>query len=144
MTTTFAPGLPPSPSAARRTRWANSPGDSSAVSIGWMAMWPDVEVPGDVHPEARRPLQDGLDPLVEGEDDGPLAAARRGPGVLDGERRFAAPGRAEEDRAGAVLEAPAQQGVQLRVVGLEQAPLLAADVLAGDEPREDVQPARLR
>ena len=41
MTITFAPGLPPSPSTARRTRWANSPGESSAVSIGWMAIWPE-------------------------------------------------------------------------------------------------------
>ena len=67
----------------------------------------------------------------------------RGPGVLDGERRFAAPGRPEEDRAGAVLQAPAQEGVQLLVVGLEQAALLAVVVLPRDEPREDVQAALL-
>ena len=30
MTTTFAPGVPSLPSTAARTRWANSPGDSSA------------------------------------------------------------------------------------------------------------------
>ena len=101
-----------------------------------------VDVLRDVHPEARRPLQDGLEPLVEGEDGGPLAAVRRGPRVLEGERRFAAAGRPEEDRAGAVLEAAAQEGVQLDVAGFEQAPLLAVVMLRGDEPRKDVEASR--
>ena len=103
-----------------------------------------LDVLRDVHPEARRPLQDGLQPLVEGEDRGPLAAGRRGPRILEGERRLAAPGGAEEDRTGAVLEAPAHQRIQLGVAGLEEAALLAVVVLGGDEPREDVEAPRLR
>ena len=144
MTMTFAPGWPSAPSAAVRTRWANSPGESSAVSMGWMRMRPDSTSVEMSMPRPVGPLQDGLQPLVEGEDRGPLAAGRRGPRVLDGERRFAAPGRAEEHGAGAVLEAAAQQGVQLAIAGLEQAPLPAAVVLGGDEPGEDVEPARAR
>ena len=103
-----------------------------------------LDVRRDVHPQARGPLQDGLQPLVEGEDRGPLAAGRRRPRILDGERRLAAAGGAEQDRAGPVLEPAAHQGIQLGVAGLEQAPLLAVIVLGGDEPREDVEAARAR
>src|SRR5271165_312577 len=93
MTITFTPGLPSSLSAARRMRWANSPGESS--------------------------------------------------GVPDGERRFAAPGRPEEDHAVPVLQPPAQEGVHLLVAGLKQTALQAAVVFPRDEPREDFQPALL-
>lgn len=41
-----------------------------------------VEVSGKVHPEAGRPLENGLDSLVEGEDGSPLAALSRSAGVL--------------------------------------------------------------
>jgi hypothetical protein len=55
-------------------------------------------VPGKVHPEPGRPLENGLDSHVECEDGSPLAALGRSAGVLKGERRFAAAGRPEEDR----------------------------------------------
>src|SRR5512135_2169609 len=101
-----------------------------------------LDVLRDVHPEARRPLQDGLQPLVEGEDRCPLAAGRRGPRILEGERRLAAAGGAEEDRTGPVRDAPAHQQIQLGVAGFEEAALLAELMLGGDEPRKDVEAPR--
>ena len=95
----------------------------------------------EVHPEARHPLEHGLQALVEGEDGGPLAAGGGGQGVLDRQRRLATPGRADQQHAGAELDAAAEQGVEFRVVRLEHAPLLPVVVLGGDQPREHVQPA---
>ena len=99
-----------------------------------------AKISGKVHSETCGALQDRFHPLVEGENGGSLTPFRGRPGVLEGERRLPAAGWSEKDRAGAVLKTPAQQGVQLLILRFKQAALLALDMLARDEPRENVQP----
>ncbi len=82
--------------------------------------------------------QQGVDALVENEQGSLLPLLGRRHHKLRGQRRLSGSGRADDQGAGAVLEAPAEQGVQLG----DAAGQLFCDrrqaMLARDEPRKDV------
>ena len=92
-----------------------------------------------------RPLQrvnSVLRALVEHEDDRLLAAPGRRDAELRGDRRLAGAGAADDQRAGAVFDAAAEQRVERRR-GSDASfgTLPSAAVFGGDQPREDHEAA---
>ena len=131
-------------STACGSRWANSPGDSSAGSTCWMA------------------ISAALDVLLEGRCRAPQrasaacarlsskmnsAASRRAAAAAATNcaamRRLAGAGRADDQRAGAALDAAAEQLHRARAMPPDSFARAAAwrDV-RGDQPREDSSPPR--
>ena len=128
-------------STARRMAWANSPGDSSAGSTCCTVTRPASTCCRRSIPRPARARQQRVEALVEDEQRRALAARGRRRHELGGERRLAGPGRADDQRAGAPLEAAAEQRVQLGDAAGELLHRRRRAVLAGDQPRKDLEPA---
>ncbi len=138
MTRTRAPSF----STARRARWLNSPGDSSAGSTCWTDEGAALLVRTEVHPDRRGPAVEHGRALVEGEDRGVLAPLGGGERVLRRDGRLAAARRPHEQQARPALRATAEQRVERGEAARHG---LVPDVLPGlgrDEAREHHHAAR--
>ena len=94
-------------------RGSNSPGESSAGSTCLTTTAPVSTCRRRSMPSAAARVEERDRALVEDEQ-GRLLAARRGRGgELRGERRFAGPRGADDQRAGALLDAAAEQRIEL-------------------------------
>ena len=72
-----------------------------------------------------------------------VAARGRGGGVLQGDGRLAGARRADQQRAGAAVDAAAEQRIERRHAAADRLARNGGDVLRRDEAREDVEPAAL-
>ena len=103
---------------------------------------PGVDVLPQVDPQAGGAGQQRVEALVEDEQRRVLAALGRRRHELRGQRRLAGPGRADDQRAGAALDAAAEQGVQLGDAAGELFHDWGRAVLAGDQARKDLDAPR--
>ena len=121
--------------------WANSPGDSSAGSIRCARDAPGIHVLAQIDSQRRAAGHERGLALVEDEQSGMLASRGSSGCKLRGERRFSRSRCADDQGAGAALEATAEQLVELGQTAGE--PLIDARlaVLGRDQARKHFQAA---
>ena len=95
----------------------------------------------EIHADAGGARQQGGLGLIEQKGGGMIAALRRGGGVLQRDRRFARPGRPDQQRAAAALDAPAEQRIQPVHAAANRFRCERGRVLRGHQPRKYDQSA---
>src|SRR5947209_312916 len=109
---------------------------------GLNADGPGVEMRDQIHAQTLRAFQERVDALIEDEEGRPLAALGRRLGIARRQRRLAASRGSHEQGAGAVVDAAAEEIVELLDARRQHLPVMLFAMFGGDETREDVEAAR--